>query len=142
MLEHSKWITTQNSYGSVCPKFKKDFEINKTVEKAVLRITALGCYEAHINEKRVGDFILAPGWTSYDNRLQVQEYRVEEMLGDTNTIEITVGEGWHLGGMCWRRDKTYSAKQPSVILEMSFLRCYYNGYKCQITTNDIFKHRH
>ena len=42
---------------------------------ATLTITAIGCYAAHINGSRVGSFVLAPGWTSYDKRIQVQTYR-------------------------------------------------------------------
>jgi alpha-L-rhamnosidase len=51
-------------------------------------------YEAVLNGKRVGEFILAPGWTEYSKRLQVQCYDITALLDDENTLEITVGNGW------------------------------------------------
>ena len=42
-------------------------------ESAVLKATALGVYFAELNGIRVGDAYLAPGWTSYNKMLQVQE---------------------------------------------------------------------
>lgn len=62
--------------------------------KSNIEITALGVYEAKLNDERVGDFILAPGWTSYLNRLQVQSYDVTDMLKTENSLEVTVGQGW------------------------------------------------
>ena len=40
---------------------------------------------------------MAPGWTSYHNRLQYQIYDVTEKLKKENMIEITVGNGWYKG---------------------------------------------
>ena len=54
-------------------------------------------YEAEINGKRVGNFILAPGLTSYKTRLQYQVYNITDMLKEDNEINITVGTGWHRG---------------------------------------------
>lgn len=72
----------------------KEFRCDKPVRKAVLEITALGVYEAKLNDGRVGDFILAPGWTSYAHRLQVQSYDVTDLIKAENSLEVTVGQGW------------------------------------------------
>ncbi len=71
-LKNSQWITTARDLGGVCPVFRKRFCAEKEILSATLEITALGVYEAELNGRRVGDFVLAPGWTSYDHRLQVQ----------------------------------------------------------------------
>lgn len=63
----------------------------------MLEISAFGIYEAHINGARVGRFVLAPGWTSYFNRLQYQTYDITDMLSAENTIDITVATGWTYG---------------------------------------------
>lgn len=80
MLDNSKWISVPSEFGTVCPIFRKTFDIKKEIFCAKLKITAIGCYVAQINGKRVGNFILAPGWTSYHSRLQVQEYDVTGLL--------------------------------------------------------------
>ena len=94
MLERSEWIKgcEKNLRGGTV--YLKNFRCAAKAEKAILEITALGVYEAKLNGERVGDFILAPGWTSYLNRLQVQSYDVTDLLKTENSLEVTVGQGW------------------------------------------------
>lgn len=94
MLERSEWIKgcEKNLRGGTV--YLKNFRCAAKAEKAILKITALGVYEAKLNGERVGDFILAPGWTSYLNRLQVQSYDVTDMLKTENSLEVTVGQCW------------------------------------------------
>lgn len=73
--------------------FRRSFSCKK-VKSALLEITAYGIYEAVINGKRVGNFVLAPGWTSYSNRIQYQTYDITDMLGSDNTIDISIATGW------------------------------------------------
>ncbi|KAH8879718.1 hypothetical protein GQ53DRAFT_853304 [Thozetella sp. PMI_491] len=61
--------------------FRREFSIDQPPERARLYITAQGVYEAEINGHRVGDQFLAPGWTTYDGRLQYQCYDVASTLG-------------------------------------------------------------
>lgn len=88
------WILPAKDMGTVSPLFKKDFQLEKEVKAATLRITARGVYEATLNGKRVGDFIMAPGWTSYHNRLQVQTYDVTALLETDNTLVLQLAQGW------------------------------------------------
>lgn len=83
----------------VSPVYKKEFCLQKPVKKAVLYITARGTYKAYINGKRVGDFVLAPGLTSYEKRLQVQEYDVTDLISNNNEIIVEYGVGWYLSRM-------------------------------------------
>lgn len=94
MLERSEWIKgcEKNLRGGTV--YLKNFRCAAKAEKAILKITALGVYEVKLNGERVGDFILAPGWTSYLNRLQVQSYDVTNLLKIENSLEVTVGQGW------------------------------------------------
>lgn len=74
--------------------FSREFRTEKEIVSAILEVSALGVYVAKINGKRVGDFILAPGWTSYRHRLQVDTYDVKALIKDKNTISLGVGPGW------------------------------------------------
>ncbi|MBQ8815962.1 MAG: family 78 glycoside hydrolase catalytic domain, partial [Lachnospiraceae bacterium] len=107
MILNAKWIKPSVDLGEVCPVFSVSFTCEKKVQKAILSMTAMGVYEAEMNGQRVGDFILAPGWTVYEKRLQVQQYDVTKMLKlgvvsestVTNHLEVTVGKGWYRGRM-------------------------------------------
>lgn len=77
--------------------FRKRFSVTD-VKKARLYITACGLYEARLNGKRVGDFVLAPGHTDYRERVQYQTYDVAELLHTgENTITVQLADGWYRG---------------------------------------------
>jgi len=85
--------------------FRKDFSVNETIASARLYITALGLYVAEINGARVGDHVLAPGYSSYNFRHVYDTYDVTEMLKQGgNAIGVTVGEGWYAGRLGFNRD--------------------------------------
>ena len=74
----------------------------RSAKTVTLRVTALGLYFAEVNGTRVGDAFLAPGWTSYNKTLQVQEYDVTALVKEgANTLALTVGEGWFCGPLIW-----------------------------------------
>ena len=96
MFENASWIIHKNNilHEPVC--FIKDFSLKGQVKNATLNITSLGCYYPTLNGHRVGDFILAPGFTSR-KRVQYQSYDVRDMLKSQNSLEILVGDGWYNG---------------------------------------------
>lgn len=94
----AKWISAEKE-SDVCPVFRKTWTSEKPVKAAKLYITSVGVYEAVLNGERVGEFVLAPGWTSYRKRLQVQCYDVTGQLRDTNELCVTVGKGWAISPM-------------------------------------------
>jgi alpha-L-rhamnosidase len=68
------------------------------VAPARLYATAHGIYETFLNDARVGDVELAPGFTSYDKNLHVQTYDVSDLLRvGTNTWEVVLSDGWFRG---------------------------------------------
>ena len=80
-----------------CAVFRRAFSIRKPLLSARAYVTALGVYEMSLNGQRVGDDFLAPGWTSYQERLQVQTYDITSCLREENELEVTVGNGWYKG---------------------------------------------
>ena len=97
----AKWITgnyrvnKKERYPVDC--FRKAFHA-ANVKKARLYITACGLYEAKINGRRVGDFILAPGITDYRRRVQYQTYDVTDLLQNgENALTVQLADGWYRG---------------------------------------------
>ena len=86
---------------------------------AKLKIAALGLYFAEINGKRVGDFYLTPGWTSYRHTLQVQEYDVTALIRDgKNIISLTVNTGWYRGRLSWCEERENYGAQSAVCADL------------------------
>ena len=86
-------------------RFRKSFRLgNGAIDRARLYITSLGVYRAFINGQKVGDQCMAPGWTSYQHRLNYQVYDVAPLLNldGPNVIAVEVGEGWYAPWISWR----------------------------------------
>jgi alpha-L-rhamnosidase len=81
---------------------RRAFDAPHPVERARLYVTALGVYEVEINGTRVGDHVLAPGWTSYDHRLRVETFDVTGLVRPgANVIGAWLAEGWYGGKLGW-----------------------------------------
>jgi len=77
---------------------RRPFTVLAPVERARLYVTALGVYEAELNGQRVGDHVLAPGWTSYDHRLRYQTFDVTDLVAEgDNVLGATLADGWFRG---------------------------------------------
>ena len=111
----ANWIMTSEETGDVCPVFRKVWKSGKPVKKAELYLTALGVYEAKINGRRVSSYVLAPGWTAYDKRLQYQLYDVTSLLQEENELRMTAGRGWfssQMPGWVVSEDRLRRAARP------------------------------
>ena len=91
---NAQWIKSPKSSSNREVVFSKSFASEKEIVSAALEVTALGVYVAKINGQRVGDFILAPGWTTYRKRLQVDTYDVTDLIKKENTLSVGVAPGW------------------------------------------------
>ena len=133
MIQDANWISTSADIGEICPIFSKKIKINKTVKKAVISISATGVYEARLNDKRIGDFILAPGCTSYKSRLQYQTYDITDMINDENVLSICLGKGWYRGRISVE-DKAINQTDGAVIAEL--IVTYSDGSEEKIITDN------
>ena len=78
--------------------FRRTFNLSGGIDRARLYVTAHGVYEAELNGRRIGDHVLAPGWTSYRHRLRYQTFDVTPILAEGgNVLGATVAEGWYVG---------------------------------------------
>ncbi len=85
------------------------FALDQVPSSARLNISALGLYRAFINGKRVGDDLLTPGWTCYDDRIAYQSYEVAPLLqAGENRIEIWLGDGWYRSQILWASNPIFN----------------------------------
>ncbi|MBN2909745.1 family 78 glycoside hydrolase catalytic domain [Polycladomyces sp. WAk] len=117
----AKWITPEfeTDQTQVCPLLRTTFTIEGQVKTARVYVTSLGLYELQLNGERVGDWVLTPGWTSYNNRLQYQTYDVTHHLrGGANAIGVILGNGWYKGELGWEGARNVYGNQRAVLLQM------------------------
>ncbi|WP_291914683.1 family 78 glycoside hydrolase catalytic domain [Chitinophaga sp. CB10] len=116
------------------PYYRKVFTVDKPLASATLYITAHGIYEAWLNNRKIGEDYFAPGWTSYDKRLQYQEYDLLPLLRKGSAeLRVAVGEGWYRGpfGGLMQRDNYGS---DAAIIALVVLR-YRDGSVREIPTD-------
>ena len=136
----AKWI--QDNYvsdttGGPSPMFRKAFKLDHKIRAAHLYITAHGVFEVQINGKRVGSDYFAPGWTSYNKRLQYQVYDVTSLIrrGD-NATGVTIGDGWYRG-YTYNRKKNIYGKKLALLYQLEIV--YTNGKRELITSDKSWK---
>ena len=99
MIQDAKWIGTKEALGDICPVFQKVWNETKRIKKVELAMTALGVYSAYLNGRRISEYVLAPGWTAYEKRLQYQVYDITEWVRNENKLEVILGRGWYRSPM-------------------------------------------
>lgn len=95
----AKWINPELTCDPEAHKpascLRTSFSVEKTGE-ARLYITCHGLYEAYLNGRRVGDFVLAPGTYTYDKKLAYQTYDVTGLVTEgENEVQVILGDGWY-----------------------------------------------
>src|SRR5687768_14386015 len=107
--------TATGGEGDPAAYLRRTFEVAELPLKATLRCTAIGLIEPHLNGQVVGDEVLAPGWTSYRNRLVVSSHDVTgSIVPGSNVLGAVLGEGWALGRLGWEDKRNHYADRPAV----------------------------
>ena len=97
-----RWIGTEKGISS--PLLRKEFLINGIIKRAMIHVSGLGYYELYINGEKVGDHVLDPATTYYDNdqpfylgsRVLYVSYDVTDLLKDgRNAMGLMLGNGWY-----------------------------------------------
>lgn len=137
----AKWIRAGYEEDSVMrpsPIFRKQFSTSKKIKSARAYITSHGLYEAFINGKRIGDFYLTPGWTSYNKRLQYQVYDITPLLSQgNNTVGVTLGSGWYRSHLAWQDNKNLYGKYLDLLLQ--FAITYADGSTEYIVSDESWR---
>ncbi len=83
---------------------RHEFAVKSGITSARLYVTALGAYEVHINGRRVGDEVLAPGWMDFREHVAYQAYDVTQYVrAGKNAIGAYLAPGWYTTPLMWYR---------------------------------------
>ena len=119
----AKWIVpdlpVDTTRSNPAPILRTEFALTGAPTSARAYVTAHGLYEMEINGQRVGTEVLAPGWTSYDKRLQYQTYDVTSLLrGGANAVGVTLGDGWYRGRLAWEKRRNTYGKDVALLAQI------------------------
>jgi alpha-L-rhamnosidase len=118
------------------PYLRRVFSVRGPVRRAMLYSTARGLVEMHVNGDRVGDAVLAPGWTDYSKRLEYAAHDVTGLItGETNVLGAILGDGWYAGfvGFDLKRAGAHYGKRPELLCE---LHLHYEDGSSDVVASD------
>ncbi|MDI4648441.1 alpha-L-rhamnosidase [Cohnella hashimotonis] len=118
---------------------RKPFDLNEgDIVSARIYATAAGVYKLYLNGSKVGDDELAPGWTSYNSRLQYQTYDVTALLREGgNALGATVANGWYKGRLGWENKSNHYGDRRAVLVQLHVR--YRDGAEVVIASDESWK---
>jgi alpha-L-rhamnosidase len=122
------------------PLFRKEFAVDKKIRKACLYICGLGYYEAFLNGEKVGNHVLDPAWTNFEQRTLYVTYDVTNLLNQgENAIGIMLGRGQYnpLCNDIWGLSKSAWIDQPKVIALLHI--AFTDGTSADVITDNNWK---
>lgn len=139
-----EWITHSfPKEETACPVFQKHFLTEgKKIRSARAYVTCRGVYELAVNGEKAGDAFLAPGWTSYQKRIQYQTYDITGLLVQQESpdgaaaeqaVQITVGNGWYKGYLSGEGKNCFFGERVAVL---AMFRIEYEDGTVQIVGTD------
>ena len=112
--------------------FRKDFSVSKSVTRATLLSSALGCYEAHINGKTVDNVYFLP--SAMDIAKEYQRFDITQLIKPgSNALSAITGNGWY-NCSSWGN---LSANKPALIMELTLE--YSDGSIETIATDETWR---
>lgn len=89
------WICA-SSANSALPLFRRAFAVRPGLKRAVICLCGLGQYELFANGMKVGDALLAPGWSKYDKTCLYDTFDLTaSLIGGTNVLGVMLGNGMY-----------------------------------------------
>ncbi len=107
------------------PYFRQNFDLKSKPKSAVLYITGLGFYEAHINGIDITKGILAPYISNPSHYVYYDKYDISDyIVNGKNVLAVILGNGFQnsLGGYIWDFEKAPWRSAPilSFIIEIKY----------------------
>lgn len=136
----AEWIT-----GDYRPRAKDRYPVDSFrttfitdgIRRARLYVTACGLYEATLNGARVGDAVMAPGFTSYDKRLHYQTYDVTGLVRPgENTLDVDLADGWYRGAIGAMGVRNAYGAETKLLAQLELVAA--DGTRRVVATNDTW----
>jgi len=92
---------------------RKEFIVEKSVQRATVYASALGNYELYLNGRQVGDAYFTPGWTDYNLRVYYNTFDVTDRLKKGfNALGGLLADGWYSGHVGWMHLRDHYGENP------------------------------
>lgn len=139
-MDHAAKSDVETTFSRLSARyFRKEFKSAKTIRSATAFIIGLGMYELYINGKKVGDQVLAPGPTDYNQSVKYNTFDVTSYLVQgSNAIGTILGNGrFYTMRQNYKPYKIKTFGYPKMLLNLDIE--YTDGTKETVITDDSWK---
>jgi alpha-L-rhamnosidase len=117
---------------------RHEFTLQKDVVRARAYVTALGSYQFFVNGKRVAPYVLTPGFTQFEKRIQYQTYDVTSLVQKGRNVAAAVlGNGWFGSGISWTAEHFKVLPPPRLLAQIEVE--YSDGSRDTLVTDGTWK---
>jgi len=137
----AKWIGSASDTVKAAPLYRKAFGLNeKPIERAVIYVSGLGYYELQLNGEKVGEHVLDPAFTDYEERVLYETYDVTDQLRQgRNAVGLMLGNGWYNmhTPATWNFDEAPWRDAPKLLFQLEVT--YADGTTRQVVSDASWK---
>ena len=118
------------------PYLRKDFTVDKKVNRAVVYFSGLGLSELYLNGAKVNDHVLSPGLTDYDKHvLYVTQDVTSRLSSGRNAIGLVLGNGRYYAPRLDGRTRNFGYPRALVQLNIE----YEDGTRASVVSDGSWK---
>jgi len=140
----AKWIGRDEEGSSnqnrVLPArlLRTEFDVTRKVKRATAYVSGLGLFEFYLNGKKIGDQVLSPGLTDYDQRVLYVTFDVTpELSAGRNAAGLLLGNGRYYAPRLGRPTFTRTFGYPKALLQMDIE--YEDGAHSLVASGESWK---
>ena len=76
---------------------RKEFALTRPAVRAVLSFSGLGFSEVAVDGRKVGDYVIGPGFTDYEHRVPYLTFDVSDRFTSAGPkrLDVTLSDGWY-----------------------------------------------
>ena len=137
---HAAWITTPSNalVPGPLPLFRKEFDVQKPLRRALLHVAGLGQHEVTFNGAPASNHLFAPAWSDYRKRIYYETLDVTRLLKQgRNAAGVVLGNGMYnvVGGRYAKFTASFGAPKLRFQLELE----YADGSKAMVGSDTSWK---
>lgn len=117
----ASWIRAPGELAGPAPVLRAEFEVPAAITGARLYLAVGGNAQVELNGASIGDEVLGPGITAYDQRVQYLVWDAADLLHTgTNAISLELGRGFYAVAArnIWSWENSPWTDEPCVLLRL------------------------
>ncbi|MBX3095769.1 MAG: family 78 glycoside hydrolase catalytic domain [Fimbriimonadaceae bacterium] len=113
------WGTLRPTDSPRAEYFRRSFQVDGDIQRAILYVTAKGLVDPYLNGERVSDELFTPGWTDYEHRIEYKAFDLTSRLQNgENVLGAILGDGWYAGSIGWLAQRYHYGSDIGILAQL------------------------